>query len=329
VHAVGVRKRSTPPPPAASRSVDGDMRRQRRTTTSEASACSVDRELARLATRQDGIVERRQLLEHGLGAAAIDHRVRAGRLILLYRGVYAVGHEALTDRGRMRAALIAAGPTAVLSHRTAATLLKLLSSMPPFVEVTVTRRGPRSRSGLRVHSTTKPPDVLIIDGLPVTAPLRTLADLAASADIERLCAEALVLKLLTKEELDAAGILDADLIAPTRSRFERVFRARLREAGLPAPVTGYPIGPYTADFAWPAERVIVETDGWRYHGHRRAFEDDRARDAYLAARGWVVFRLTWRRLKKQPMLVMTQLAQTLAHRASTLHGQTETGVVRR
>jgi very-short-patch-repair endonuclease len=309
------RKRSTPPAPAGPRSVDVDIQRQRRTGGSADDARSVDRALARLATRQDGIVERRQLAELGLGAGAIDHRVRAGRLIVLYRGVYAVGHEALTDRGRMRAALIAAGPTAVRSHSTAAAVWTLIPSLPPFVEVTVTRRGPRTRDGLVVHSTRHPPDVRILDSLPVTAPLRTLADLAASPDIERMCADALVLKLVAQGELDAAGILDPDLIAPTRSRFERLFRATLRKAGLPPPITGYEIGPYTADFAWPTERVIVETDGWDFHRHRAAFEDDRARDAFLAARGWVVVRLTWRRLKQRPMLVMAQLAQTLARRA--------------
>jgi very-short-patch-repair endonuclease len=309
------RKRSTPPPKDAPCGVDVDMQRQRRKGGSADVACSVDRELARVATSQDGIVERRQLSELGLGAGAIDYRVRSGRLILLYRGVYAVGHEALTDRGRMRAALIAAGPTAVISHWTAAAVLELVRSMPPFVDVTVTRRGPRNRPGLVIHSTRRPPDVRIVDSLPITAPLRTLADLAASPAIERMCAEALVLKLVTQEELDAAGILDPELIAPTRSRFERLFRATLRKAGLPSPITSYEIGPYTVDFAWPAERVIVETDGWSFHGHRRAFEDDRARDAFLAANGWVVVRVTWRRLKQRPMLVMTQLAQTLAHRA--------------
>jgi very-short-patch-repair endonuclease len=293
------------------------LRRQRRSQASQDPATGVDRRIARLATEQDGIVERRQLIALGLGAAAIDHRVRTSRLIVLYRGVYAVGHRAPSQRATLRAALVAAGPTASHSHLTSAARLKLTPSMPPFVEVTVTRKGPRSRPGLKIHETTRPPEVWIVDGLPLTAPLRTLADLAASPDIERMCAEALVLKLLTKEELDAADILDPELVAPTRSEFERLFRATLRKAGLPSPVTGYEIGRYTADFAWPAERVIVETDGWGFHGHRRAFEDDRARDAYLAARGWVVVRVTWRRLRKEPMLVMTQLAQTLAHRAST------------
>jgi very-short-patch-repair endonuclease len=309
------RKRRTASPPNDACGVDVDMQRQRRTDGPRENAYSVDRQLALLATDQDGIVERCQLAELGLGAGAIDYRVRTGQLILRYRGVYAVGHEALTDRGQMRAALIAAGPTAARSHRTGCAVWKLIPSMPPFVEVTVTRRGPRSRNGLVVHFTRRPPDVRMVDGLPVTAPLRTLADMAASPDIERMCAEALVLKLVTQEKLDAAGILDPELIAPTRSRFERLFRATLRQAGLPAPITSYEIGPYNADFAWPAERVIVETDGWSFHGHRRAFEDDRARDAYLAARGWVVVRVTWRRLKQRPMVVMTQLAQTLAHRA--------------
>jgi len=320
------RERSNVLASGAACSVDGDIGPQRRTPADLNGSDGVDRQLARLATRQQGIVERRELIGLGLSAAAVDHRVRTGRLIVLYRGVYAVGHAALSELGQLRAALVAAGPTAVLSHATAAALWKLVRSMPPFIDVTVTRRGPRTRGHLRVHSTRRPPDVRTIHSLPVTAPLRTLVDLAAThsaPQLERVCAEALVLKLVTQEELDAAGILDPDLVAPTRSEFERRFFAALRGAGLPRPIAGHPIGPYLADFAWPAERVVVETDGWEFHGHRSAFEDDRARDAYLAASGWVVVRITWRRLCDKPMLVMAQLAQTLARRASTLHARSK------
>jgi very-short-patch-repair endonuclease len=333
VHSVRVlrrtRKRRELRPAGPPASVDGEIRRQRRSEALGAAPTGVDRKIAQLATRQDGIVERRELIALGLSAAAIDHRVRTGRLIVLYRGVYAVGHRALSERATLRAGLVAAGPTAAHSHLTSAARWKVRPSMPPFVEVTVTRKGPRTRPGLKIHETTRPPEIRILDGLPLTAPLRTLADLAASPDIERMCAEAIVLKLVTQEELDAAGIIAPDLIAPTRSRFERLFRETLRKAGLPQPITGFAIGPYTADFAWPAERVIVETDGYGFHGHRRAFEDDRARDAYLAARGWLVIRVTWRRLRKEPMLVMTQLAQTLAHRASTQGGAANQALDRR
>lgn len=322
VQAGGVPKRPgqrrEPPAAAPPPGVDGGYRRQRGAPARGGAPTGVDRELARLATRNDGVVARRQLIELGLSAAAIDHRLRAGRLLLLYRGVYAVGHEALSERGRLRAALVAAGPTAALSHRTAAALWKLTPSMPPFVEVTVTRRGPRKRPGLVVHETCRPADIRTLASLRVTAPLRTLEDLALGQTrqaLERVCAEALVLNLVTQEELESAGVLDPALAAPTRSQFERAFFAALRKAGLPRPVVGHSIPPYTADFAWPEQRVIVETDGWEFHGTRIAFEDDRARDAYLAARGWIVVRVTWRQLQRSPMLVMVQLAQTLALRA--------------
>ena len=80
--------------------------------------------------------------------------MRRGRLIRIHQGVYAVGHEAVSDRGRMIAALLAAGPGAALSHRTAAYLWTLIPSMPPFAEVTTTDRRPRSRPGLIIHHAT-------------------------------------------------------------------------------------------------------------------------------------------------------------------------------
>ena len=83
-------------------------------------------------------------------------RVAAGRLMPVYRGVYAVGHRATSDLGRITAALLAV-PNAVGSHTTAAYLHNLIPTLPPFVEVTVHGRGGRSRDGLRIHETTRPP----------------------------------------------------------------------------------------------------------------------------------------------------------------------------
>src|SRR5687767_5550439 len=103
----------TPGAPAAANGVDGDMRRERGTTSRAATPYRVDGAIARLATAQDGVVTRAQLVRAGLGLDAIDHRVRRGALIVVHRGVYAVGHAALGDRGRLRAALFAAGPSAV------------------------------------------------------------------------------------------------------------------------------------------------------------------------------------------------------------------------
>jgi hypothetical protein len=140
---------------------------------------ATDVEIARLATRQSGVVSRKQLLALGLSDDQIRYRTAANRLRPVHRGVYAVGHDALPPRGRLVAALLVAGLNAALSHGTAAALWKLTRSMPPFIEITTTTRAPRPRDGLRFYTTTAH-DVRTRDGLRITTPLRTLKDLAAT-----------------------------------------------------------------------------------------------------------------------------------------------------
>jgi very-short-patch-repair endonuclease len=171
-----------------------------------------------------------------------------------------------------------------------------------------------------IHATRRrhiPTDV--VDGLPVTAPVRTLVDLAPSlgpGELERACADALVRGLVTADELKAERIIDPDRAEPTRSRLERQMLPLIRRAGLPRPLVNHTIGPYEIDFVWQKERVLVETDGWNTHGHRFAFESDRAQDADLVAQGWVVLRFTWRQIFDEPILVVTRVAQALALRAA-------------
>jgi hypothetical protein len=228
---------------------------------------------ARLASRQEGVVARMQLEALGFSRDEIGHEVRHRRLIRVHQGVYAVGHEALSDRGRMIAALLAAGPGAALSHRTAAHHWKLLPSMPPLIEVTLTDRIPRRRHGLRVHQALRL-ETTIHQRLPTTTPLQTIAQLT-QPDRDRARAEALVLKLIPRTADDHAE--------PTRSELERALLPALRKARLPRPVVGAELLGYTVDFFWPDHNLVVETDGWGTHGHRRAFETDRARDATLQA----------------------------------------------
>lgn len=154
------------------------------------------------------------------------------------------------------------------------------------------------------------------DGLRVTSPLRTLGDLRRADDIERLTAEAQVLRLVTPA--DVAHVVPDP--APTRSEFERAFRSLLHRAGLPQPLVNHYVAAHECDFVWLRERVIVETDGWGSHGNREAFEDDRDRDADLAALGWVVVRVTWRTLVTEPILVAARLARTLAARNAVVPG---------
>ena len=84
-----------------------------------------DEAVAALAERQHGLVSRSQLTERGLGRGAINRRIQRRRLHVVHLGVYAVGHRRLTMRGRWMAAVLAAGPGAVLSHRDAAALVGL------------------------------------------------------------------------------------------------------------------------------------------------------------------------------------------------------------
>jgi very-short-patch-repair endonuclease len=257
--------------------------------------------LARLATRQEGVASRRQLAALGFTRNEIDNRISRRRLICVYQGVYAVGHEALSDRGRMIAALLAAGPGATPSHRTAAYHWRLLCSMPQFPDVTLTDRAPRRRPGLRIHQA-KRLDVTTHQGLPVTTPLQTIAQLAPP-ERDRARAEALVQKLIPRGADDHAE--------PTRSELERALLPALRKARLPRPVVGAELLGYTVDFFWPDHNLVVETDGWGTHGHRRAFETDRARDATLQAHGYTVVRFTWRQVIHETLLVTVRIAQLL------------------
>jgi hypothetical protein len=256
-----------------------------------------DELIARIANRQGGVISRTQLLARGITAREIQRRMEAGRLRVIHRGVYAVGHDAIPIRGKLCAALLVAGPGAALSHSTAAHVLALLPSMPPFVEITTTKRAPRTRPGLRFHHATTL-ETTRRHGLAVTTPIRTLLDLAAThhPDLERAASEALVLKLVTEHRLKAqqgpgSAELRRLLVGPTRSRFEAGFLKALLKSDLPQPLVNHRIGPYEVDFCWPEQRLIIETDGADYHDHVLAQRRDAQKTAHLRALGYTVARV--------------------------------------
>jgi very-short-patch-repair endonuclease len=306
--------------------VDPAMSRQRRTGASGDDAFVVGtawHRIAALAGRQDGVISRRQLVGLGVRPRTIDEWISQGRLIPVHRGVYAVGHPALSRRGRSVAALLAVGPDAVLSHRWAAAIWGLVE-WPAHPHVSVPGRRLRSRRGLSIHFARSyaAADLRCRHGLVITSPLRTLADIGAD---ERAVSEAQVLRRVTRRELESAGgplarAVEESGAPPTRSELERTMLRIVREAGLPRPLVNHRAGPYVVDFLWPAHGVVVETDGWAAHGHRVAFERDRARDARLQVLGHVVLRFTYRRLRNEPLRVAAQLAQVLAARQATAPG---------
>jgi very-short-patch-repair endonuclease len=286
----------------------------------------LDVRLLEVAGRQYGVVSQRQLQALGLGRSAITKRVRAGRLTRVHRGVYRTGHAPFTRRGRFLAAVLACGENAVLSHRRAAVLLGLLKGGPAWSEVTVSTQHGRKLAGILVHRSPLPPgDVMVYDGIPVTTPGRTLIDLAdvlSTRGLERVFDQAEFLRLDCtalrvipgrRGALRLASVLAEHRpgTTPTRSELEEAMLALCREAALPAPEVNSHVEEKEVDFVWRERGVIVETDGWRAHGTRRAFERDRLRDAELTAAGWRVLRVTHARLEREPQALTAQLRRLL------------------
>lgn len=287
------------------------------------------RPLAGLAGRQHGVVGRAQLKALGLTDDQIEWRAKRGDLVRLYRGVYAVGHAALSREGRWMAATLALGAQAVLSHRSAAELWALVPGSSPSIHVTVPGGGSRSRRrGLVVHRSSA--ESSRRRGIPVTPPPRTLLDLAEVTDrrgLERAVDEGERLRLCSERQLRAVAAAHPGRVGAARLRtllgyhlpgttatandFEELFLALCREHGLPPPECNVPLRRYRPDFLWRDERLIVETDGRATHGTRQAFERDRARDAELTAAGWRVLRFTWRQLTEQPEWVSRKVAGVL------------------
>jgi len=147
------------------------------------------------------------------------------------------------------------------------------------------------------------------DGIPVTKVARTLADLATVALPKQL-------RAATRQAEFRGYPLGEAVSDGMDSHLERRFLALCRRAGLPEPEPNIQIGPHRVDFLWRRLCLVVEVDDWSSHRGRQAFEDDRARDAYLAERGLVAIRFTDRQIRHEPTSVTASLKTTLARLAA-------------
>jgi very-short-patch-repair endonuclease len=287
--------------------------------------------ISTFARRQYGMITRSQLLEAGVGSSAIGRRARTGRLRRIHRGVYLVG-PILPPWGLEMAAVLACGPRACLSHVSAARLWGLApddDAGPIHVRVPGGHGG--DRTGIRVHSTEAlaPDERRLINRIPVTAPGRTLLDMAtvvSRTELEGAVARAERKGLIDRNGLSALvegskgrqgtpalrGIVEAGA-AFTRSEAERRFLELVRKARLPPPESNVMVHGYEVDFFWRKERIVVEVDGYRYHSSRPTFESDRRRTAHLAAHGLQVIRLTWRQIAEEGAATAVQIGRALLH----------------
>jgi very-short-patch-repair endonuclease len=267
----------------------------------------------RLAAKQHGVVARAQLLELGVTPRAIQHRLDRRRLHLVRRCVYAIGHPQLTRHGRWMAAVLACGPDAVLSDASAAALWGISrkrSTEGVRIEVTVQPGRFRRQPGIQVHRRKlSSPDVLRRDGIPLTSPSQTLIHLAVRLTPTALAAmvnETDKLGLIDAEALRASlgrfsgqggvgrlrSLLEKQTFTLTDSELERRFLPLVRRAGLPSPLTGKRVNGFKVDFYWPDLRLVVETDGLRYHRTPSQQGRDRLRDQVHAASGMTTLRFT-------------------------------------
>jgi very-short-patch-repair endonuclease len=298
-------------------------------------AQTVQSSLWSLIRTQHGVVARWQLVDFGFTAKAINHRIRRGRLHRIYAGVYAVGRPELTRHGRWMAAVLACGDGAVLSHASAAALWGIRDKEIKQIEVSVPAgRFPR-HPGIRVHrrAALTAKDVTKRHGVPTTNAACTLIDLAARLTAKQLEAavnEADALDLIDPERLRAAvderagrpgtkalrQLLDHSTFTLTDSALERLFLPIARRAGLPKPQTQAQVNGFRADFYWPGLKLVVETDGLRYHRTAAQQARDLVRDQRHAVADIERLRFTHAQVAHEPAYVEATLQAVAARLAA-------------
>lgn len=287
---------------------------------------TADKSLAEMASGSHGVVTRADLLVAGFSRRQIARRLQRGTLIKVHRGVYRVGHLAPNREATYLAAVKACGPSSLLAGRAAAHLWRLLKGAPPPPEV-IAPTG-RKVPGVIVHRARVKPEAGRRLGIPVTTVPRTLVDLASSLPpfaLSRAVHEADVLHRVEPEHVEAVlsrrpnapGALALRRIVHgdepvTPSRLESRFLERLREAGLPLPVTNRPAGGRRVDCRWPTHRLTVELDSYRFHRSRHAWEMDRRREREARRRGDEFRRYSWVDVAEEPRAMLRELRPLLA-----------------
>lgn len=282
-----------------------------------------------LASKQFGVVARRQLLYLGIPSSVIGDWCAGGELHALHRGVYAVGHTALAPEGWLTAAVLYAGPGAMLSDTTAAWWLSLTDRHSSVVHVSTPRKC-SSLPGIEVHAR-RPWTPRWHRGVPV-APLGEVllgyADVAKADEIRYALAQAEYRGWLDVETIrshlgrgrpGSAALRQAlrahePRLAMTRSLLERELLTLCERFRIALPEVNVVVEGHRVDALWPVERVIVEVDGSDSHRSWRQIARDHERDLRLRRAGYVVLRYTWAQVVEQPADVAADLRRALSDR---------------
>lgn len=289
------------------------------------------KQVAEVAARQHGCVTTAQLRACGVRGTSIERAVDAGRLWRIHRGVYAVGHPALTGEGRWHAAVLACRG-GVLSHRPAGVAWQIHRGELARVEVTVSTGGTHRRPGILIHSSALPVDeVTEWEGIPITTPARTAVDLAHEfEDADRV--HGLLRQLQYRRRFDLAALRSAnarrpnallgatlDDLAPTESPLEDAFRTKvIRRHRLPEPDFQARVQGMRVDLRWSAARLTVEIYG-NHHVNPAMLQTDAARDNILGLGGDLVLRYLPADIHRRHARTAAQIRQALADRHGSDH----------
>jgi very-short-patch-repair endonuclease len=289
------------------------------------------------ARAHHGLVTLEFWTAHGQSASSFYRAIGNGILELRAPKVAAL---AGTDRSGLQsiaAGVLSFGPRTVSSHRSGSAVWGApVGRQSPVDLIVPGRRSPTRLKGYVIH---RPRDADRIRsvrrfGIAVTTPQRTLFELGAvePGHVLTLLETMLTNGSVTLRTVTTAlarhrrsgrtgvaalerAIADLDGFTVADSELERAMVRVFQRAGLARWEAHPRIDGYEVDFAFRAERVIVEVDGWRYHGaDRERWEQDRVRDLTLTAQGWLVLRLTWRMVMRRPTAAAARLTATLATR---------------
>jgi hypothetical protein len=279
----------------------------------------VDRAIAELASSLDGVLEQADLIAIGVSRWAIKRRVDRGLLIELYPRVYAVGHSALSQRGRHRAALCAAGEQGWLTAFAAIDCWGLGDGRSTRIDIVTRNRSAKPRLGYHLHRPRRleAHEVTVHKGLRVATVARMLLDMAGlvgDKTLMDLCARAAskglydrlaILAVLGRGRRGSRALrrvlatLDVGE-GHTKGELEHAFRRLVKRYNITPPVFNMRLHAggrsLVPDAVWQEPRLVVELDSREFHDNEPGFYNDREKDLIYAELDLDCLRLTWRQV---------------------------------
>ena len=293
--------------------------------------------MGRIAERQHGVISREQLRTAGISEEGVAQGLGSGRLYPLFWSTYSLGWRGADPHGHLMAAVLACGEGTVVSHATAGWLLGLLEARPGEVNVIAPVQAGRKIPGIRRRFVPPPPpgQVIYRRGIPCTSPSRTIVDLAGvcgPSALSGIVEQAAVLRMLDVSAIDEIltqsrrrGSRRLNLLLENwrrysprtrlRSRMEAKMLPLLTHYSLPIPECNVKLRiggeRFEVDFLWRSQRVIVETDGGKFHDNPLAQARDSHRNQVLARAGYKVPRVGWDELRDEPRRTLSEISRFL------------------